>query len=132
MSGQGNVLEILGEVSLVGEMVHSDVVEDLLGNGSGLSPSSDDDLGVNFLVDELLGFLEEFSGHDSDGGGTITDFFVLGLGDVDQNFGGRVVNPDRLENGGTIVGDGDSLTGVLVSHGLENLIHTLGSEGSLD
>jgi len=130
--GEGDVLEILGERSLIGEMVHRDVVENLLGDGSSSSPSLDDDLGVDFLVDELFSLLEELSSHDGDGGGTISDLLVLSLGDVDQNFGGRVINPDGLEDSGTIVGDGDLLASVLVSHGLENLIHTLGSEGSLD
>merc|ERR1711957_1066363 len=97
--GEGDVLEILGERSLIGEMVHRDVVENLLGDGSGSSPSLDDDLGVDFLVDELFSLLEELSSHDGD-------------------------------DSGTIIGDSDLLASVLVSHGLENLIHTLGSEGS--
>lgn len=32
---------------------------------------------------------------------------VLDLGDVDENLGGRIVELDGLEGGGTVVGDAD-------------------------
>ena len=68
---------------------------------------------VDLLVDELLGLAKQFSRQDSDSRRAITDLFVLGTRDVDEDLGGRVVDVDRLEDGCTIVGDGDLLARVL-------------------
>ena len=62
----------------------TDFVQGSLGFVSGLSPTFNDVLRVDLLFDELVGFSEEFTGKDSNGGGTVTNFFVLSLGDVYQ------------------------------------------------
>ena len=62
----------------------------------------------------------------------ITNLLVLGHGDIDEDLGGRVVDIDGLEDGGTIIGDGDLLARLLVTHRLKNLVHTLRSKSSLD
>ena len=83
------------------------------------------------LLDELFRFSEEFSSKNSYGGGTITNFFVLSFGNVDENFGGRVIDVNRFQNCGAVICDSDSSLGSGVSDALENLIHTLGSKGCL-
>lgn len=60
---------------------------------------------MNLLFDKLLGFAEELGGEDGNGGGAISNFVVLNLGDVDEDFGGGVVEGDRFEDSGAIVGD---------------------------
>jgi hypothetical protein len=49
---------------------------------------------VNSLHNELFSFLEEFSCKDSDSSGSITNFVILCLGDVDKNLGCWIVDPD--------------------------------------
>ena len=131
--GEGNVLEVLAELLFVGKVVHGDIFENFLGDVAGLAPSLDDDLGVNFVLDKLLGLAEELSGEHGDRGGAVTDLLVLGAGDVDEDARGGVVNVDGLQDGGAIVSHGDLLAGRLASaHGDENLVHALRAEGSLD
>lgn len=43
---------------------------------------------------EFFGFTEEFASEDGHGRRAITDFLVLGFGDVDEDAGGRVVDVD--------------------------------------
>jgi hypothetical protein len=52
----------------------------------------DNDLGVDLLVNELFSFSKEFTSEYCYSGGSVTDFLVLSLGNVNENFGGRVVN----------------------------------------
>ena len=97
-------------------MIHSRILESLSCDISGKSPSLNDDLGVNSLMNELLALSQKLSGKDSDGSSSITDLLILGLGDIDQDFSGRVVNVDRLEDGSSIVGHSDGLSGIRVAH----------------
>ena len=87
----------------------------------GLTVSLDDDLGVHAFFDELLGLLEELSGGEDDGGGTVTDLVVLGLGNVDEGLGSGVHNVEEADQSGAIIADGD------LSAGVNKLIHTAGS-----
>lgn len=58
------------------------------------------------LLHEFVSALEELSGEDNDGGGTISDFSVLDLGKLDENLGGGVGDLELLEDSGAIVGNG--------------------------
>ena len=87
---------------------------------------------MDSLQDEFLSLSEELSGEYRDGGGAITDFFILGAGNVDQDFGRRVVDVDRLKNGGAIVRHRDVLALRWVADALENFVHALGAKGGLD
>jgi len=131
-SGHSDVSQVLLESGLVSRVVHGDIFQNFLGGVTSESPSLDDNLRVNSLSNKLLSFLEELASHDGDSGGTITNLFVLGHGDVDEDFGGRVVDVDGFEDGGSIIGDSNLLARLLVTHGLEDLVHALGSEGGLD
>ena len=131
-SGHSDVSKISLEFDLISRVVHGDIFQNFLGGVTSNSPSLDDNLRVNSLRDKLLGLLEEFTGHDGNSGGTITDLFVLGHGDVDKDFGGRVVDVNRFEDGGSVISDSNLLARLLVTHGLEDLVHALGSKSGLD
>jgi len=100
----------------------------------GLTPSVDDNLRMDALQHELFSLTEEFTGKNRDGGGAITDFFVLGAGNVDQYLSGWVVDVNRLQDCCSVVGHSNVLSGIWVttSDALEDFVHALGSEGCLD
>jgi hypothetical protein len=81
--------------------------------------------GVNTLIKEPLGLLEESASEHDDTSGTVTDFVVLGLGELDEEASGLVLNLHLLKNCGTVVGHDD-----ITVRADEHLIHTLGAEGS--
>jgi hypothetical protein len=60
-------------------------------------------------VNEFLSFTEEFTCQHSNSGGTITYLLVLGFGDIDQNFGGWVVDVHGAEDSSAIVRNVDML-----------------------
>jgi hypothetical protein len=78
-SGHSNVLEILLENLLIKRVVHSGVSECLEGDISGRSPALDNDLGVNFLLDELLSLSEKLTGKHCHSCGSITNFLILSI-----------------------------------------------------
>jgi hypothetical protein len=81
----------------------------------------DNNLRVHAFLDELLSSLEELSSGENDGGGTISDFVILGLGDIDEGLGGGVDNIEETDKSGTIIGNGDGASRV------DEFIHTTGS-----
>lgn len=98
-----------------------DLSDAFAADGLGFTETLDNNLRVHALFNELLGILEELSGGENDGGGTISDFVVLGLGDIDQGLGGGVNNVEEADKSGTIVGDGHGASTV------DEFIHTTGS-----
>ena len=80
--------------------------------------------GVNLVLHQLVGSLQELSGEDDNGGGSVTDFTVLDLGELAEDLGCGVGDLELLEDSGAIVGDGD-IADVVDEH----LVETLGSEG---
>ena len=78
-------------------------------------------------VDQGLGLLEQLSGQDDAGRGSVSALGVLGFGDLDDHLGGGVLDIDLLEDGHSIVGDDDISDGVD-----QHLVHSLGSEGGPD
>jgi hypothetical protein len=130
--GHGDVHQILLESNGIIKVIESIINQDFLGDLSSLSPSLNNDLWVNLGEDKLFSFSKQLSGKYCDGGGTISDFLILSLGDINQNLGCGVINKDRLQNGGTIIGNYDSLSSVLVSEGLQDFIHTLWTKSGLN
>jgi len=63
----------------------------------------DNNLRVHAFFNEVFGNLEELSSGKDDGGGTISDFVVLGLGDIDESLGGGVDNVEETDKGGSII-----------------------------
>ena len=122
--GLGDELEVrlVVDADLLG-----DVLEDFLGLVVGEPVPVGDDRGVHVGVDQVGGLLEELSGEDDGGGGAVPDLGVLGLGDLDEHLGGRVLDVHLLEDGHAVVGDDD------VSHGVhEHLVHAPGPEAAPD
>ena len=68
-----------------------------------LSESGYDGLRMDFERDKSLCFFEQFAGEDDDGSGAIPDFVILNFGNVDENFGSRIVNADGFENRRSVV-----------------------------
>ncbi len=66
-----------------------------------------DDLGLDLLLNKLLCFSNKLSCEHSDSGCAITDLLILSVGDIDQNFCGWVINMNRFQNCGAIIGDSD-------------------------
>jgi len=64
-----------------------DFSDSLKALSAGLSITLDDDLGVHALLDEGLSLFEELTGGDNDRCGTISDFIVLRLGNIDEGLG---------------------------------------------
>ena len=61
---------------------------------------------MNLVLDELVSSLKKLSSEDDNGGGTVTDFTVLDLGEFDEDLSGGVSDLEILENCGAIVSDG--------------------------
>ncbi len=72
-------------------------------------PSGDDNLWVDFLLNELFGDTEEFSSENNNRRGTVSDFLILNLGDVDENLCCWVADVKRPENRCTIIRYSDVL-----------------------
>ena len=119
--GDGDLLEHV----IVG--LDCDVVEDLDCLCCCELVSVGDDGGVNVSVDEGLGLLEELSCENDCGSGSVSALVILSLGDLDNHLGCRVLDIDLLEDGHSVVGDGDVSDGVN-----EHLVHSLGSKGGPD
>jgi hypothetical protein len=72
-----------------------------------------------------LGCLQEGSGHDDDGSGSITGFNILSFGDLNEHLGGWVNDGHLLQDGGAIVGD-QNFASLILDH----LVHASWTEGS--
>jgi hypothetical protein len=66
---------------------------------------------VDALVEELLGLVEQGTGEDNDTGRAVTDLVVLGLGELDEEASGLVLDFHLLDNGGSVVGDNNITVG---------------------
>jgi len=65
--------------------------------------------GVDLVLDQLVGPLQELSGNNDDRGGAITDLLILLLSQLDQNASSWMLHLQHVQNGGAVVGDGDIL-----------------------
>ena len=91
-------------------MVHSASRESVKSGSAGDSVAFNDGLRVDLLNGhELLGLSQELGSEDADRGCSVSDFIVLDLGDVDEDFSGGIVERDGFEDGGSVVGDRDAL-----------------------
>lgn len=128
-SSGGDLQELFAEDVLVGGLLGG-VEEGLACHLSGQTPSGTDRLGVDSLRDKLFSFPQEFSAEHRDGSRPVADFVVLDPGNVDEDLGGGVVHVYGAENGGTVVGDGNTL--IVRIHLLEDLVQSFGSQRRLD
>eukprot|EP00760_Papus_ankaliazontas_P010710 PhM_4_TR14419/c0_g1_i1/m.72372 len=126
----GDVHEVLAEGSLGGGVVDGALLKSFRGGLGSEAVAVDNRLGVDVLLEQkALGAAEKLAGQHCDGGGAIADLVVLGLGHVDEEVRGGVVDEHRLEDRCAVVCDAD---GVLLVHALQDLVHALGTEGRLD
>lgn len=78
-------------------------------------------------MDEFFPLAKKFSREDGDGRGAVSDFFVLGLGDIDEDLGGWVVDMHRAKDGGSVVGDSDVLVLGSCGNRDQDLVHAPGA-----
>ena len=74
-----------------------------------------------------FGFLQEFACDNDGRGGSVSDFVVLGLCDLNHHLCCRVLDIHLFEDGNAIVGDDNIADGVD-----EHLVHALWTKGSSD
>ena len=118
--GLGDLLEV-AEVGLRDR--DRDLLEDLLGLLGGEPVPGCDHRGVDVLVEELLGALQELARDHDCRGGAVADLVVLGLGDLDHHLGGRVLDVHLLQDRHAVVRDHDVADRVD-----EHLVHALRAE----
>lgn len=120
--GHGASLEDLSLGSGVfGVHLDRDLSDACRAKGLSFTVTLDNNLRVHAFFDELLGLLEELTSGKDDRGGTISDFVILRLSDIDESLGGGVDNVEESNKSGTIIGDSDRASGV------DKFIHTTGS-----
>src|SRR5947209_8124420 len=86
-----------------------------------------DERRVDLLLDEALRLLEEFPRQDDGARRAIADLVVLGLRDLDQHLGRRMLDLDLLQDRDSVVRDRHVAEGV---H--EHLVHAFRAKGRLD
>jgi hypothetical protein len=69
----------------------------------------DDGRGVNLVLDEVVGALEQLRRDEHDRRSPVSDFLVLLLGELDEDAPGGVVHLDEVQDGRSVVGDGHVL-----------------------
>jgi hypothetical protein len=87
---------------------------------------------MQFHVDELLSLTKQLSSKYCDCGGSISNLLVLGLGDIDENFGGRVINMHRSEDGGSVICNINMLILGASCDRHKDFIHSSWAEGGFD
>mmetsp|Transcript_160934 Transcript_160934/g.516530 ORF Transcript_160934/g.516530 Transcript_160934/m.516530 type:complete len:633 (-) Transcript_160934:27-1925(-) len=125
--------EVLAEGHVVFAVVGGQRLKLFPGCRQGDAVALDDDLRVHPLLHQDLRVPEQLGRQDDDGGRAVAALLVLRLGDVHQDLGCRVVDPDRLQDGGAVVRDGGlAPAAILARHRLEDLVHTLRAKSGLD
>jgi hypothetical protein len=109
---EGSHGALLEQVALLGIRLVSDLdgnfADAVKAEAHGIAVTLDDNGGVHALIDELLRLLQEFTSGQNDGSSSISDFVVLGAGNIDQSLGGGVDDVEETNESGTIVGDGNA------------------------
>lgn len=75
---------------------------------------------MNAILNEFISSLEELSSQDDYRGGTISDFSILDLGELDKNFGSWMSDLQLFQDGGSIIGD-SNITDIIDEHFIEAL-----------
>jgi hypothetical protein len=141
--GGSSALSEFGVVVFLDVELLLDVTDSLDSDVTSLVETISNLEGVDTLLEELLGLLEDGSSQDDNTSGTVTDLIVLRGGKLGQKFGGLMVNLYKalrlqlfnkgrvtylhlLKDSGSIVSD-DNLT-IGTDH---EFIHTLGTKRGL-
>ena len=97
-----------------------------------LPPAVDDVLGMQPVLNQLLGFPQQLAGQNRHSGGAVPDLVVLSLRNLNQDPGRRVVDVHRLQNSGPVVRHRDVVHLRPRTHRLQDLVHALRPHGRLD
>lgn len=84
-----------GEIVFLDVEVLLDLTDSLDSDITSLVETISNLQGVNTLLKEFLGLLEDGSSENNNTGGTITDFVILRGGELGQKFGGLMVNLNK-------------------------------------
>jgi len=106
--------------------LHGNLFNSLQALLAGLAVAAHNDLAVHALVDESLGLLQKLTGGDNDRGSSISDFVVLGLGDVHKGLGSGVHNIEEADQSGAIIRNSHAAAIV------DELVHASGTKSGLD
>jgi len=82
---------------------------------------------VNSFIQKFLGLVKNCTSEDNNTSCSITDLVILRSGQLDEEFGGLVMNFHLFQDGGTIIGDDDFTIWTD-----EHLVHTFWTEGCLE
>jgi len=119
-AGRGDVLQGVG---VLGADLDGLLFEDFLGALGCLAVALREDGGVDVLVEQVLGFREEFARDDDRRRGAVPDLVFLGLGDFDDHVGRGVLDVHLVQDGDAVVRDDDAARRVD-----EHLVHPFRAE----
>ena len=109
--GGSSALSEFGVVVFLDVELLLDVTDSLDSDVTSLVETIGNLEGVNTLLEELLGLLEDGSSQDYNTGGTVTNFVILGSGKLSQESGSLMMDLHLFEDSGTIVSDNDFTVG---------------------
>lgn len=127
-----NVEQICFEFSIIRGVVPCDWKKFLPCSLTRHSPSLNDGLGMQSHMDQFLPFSQQLSSKHCNSSGSVSDFLILCLGDVNQNFGSRVINMHGPEDSGSVIGDTNVFVLGSSCEGHEYLVHSSWSKGGFD
>mmetsp|Transcript_21072 Transcript_21072/g.56744 ORF Transcript_21072/g.56744 Transcript_21072/m.56744 type:complete len:204 (-) Transcript_21072:64-675(-) len=127
--GLRDALQVIAEGLLVRRVVEGHTLECLARHIRRAAVARDDKLRVQLLLHELLRLAQQLPCEHAHTRGAVAHLLVLGLGDVDEEFGGGVVDEDALEDGGSIIGHLHLIR--RPGPRLQDLVHALGPQGGL-
>ena len=87
-----------------------DLLDSLSAEFQGFTVTLDDDLRVHAFFDKVLRLLEQLTGGEDDTCRAITNLVILTSSDVDEGLGSWVHDVEQTDQGGAIIGDGDTAT----------------------
>mmetsp|Transcript_6458 Transcript_6458/g.17792 ORF Transcript_6458/g.17792 Transcript_6458/m.17792 type:complete len:494 (-) Transcript_6458:201-1682(-) len=99
-----DVHQVLAEGHRVGGVVHGGGLERLARHLLRLAPARHDGHRVDAHGNQLLRLAQQLAAQHRHARRAVAHLVVLGLGDVDEHLGGGVVDLDRLQDGGAVVG----------------------------
>ncbi|GIX62056.1 DUF748 domain-containing protein [Babesia caballi] len=129
--GRGDLKQVGLELMGVRNAGEGNFLEALARNLQGAAVAEADELWVDALLDQLLRVPEQLRSQHYHAGGAVPAGRILLHRDVDENAGGRVVEPHRLQNGRAVVRYHVLSARSLHVHGLQELVHALGAQRCL-
>ncbi len=124
LPGHGGPGDLLEHFHVVGSDLDRNGIKDLHGLVRRHAVTAGNDCGVDVLLDEALGLLQQLTGEYDGRGRPVPALIVLGLGYLHDHLGRGVLNVYLLQNGDAIVGDD-----YVAQRVHEHLVHALRTQG---